>query len=427
MVLSPAARRSAHQVCSIHPGVARCEQEGFGINAIGLGLERIHTPAGEINQSLGHAIVGLAGVEQHGLLLFDGSDDALDIGKRAGIDHKQLLEAAFCRIAHQRHASRSSLPGTAGGCRLSGLSDSRPIPRADLVSICWRPFRSPSAVQLSIGCLLELHCEVSTPLLALVHPHQHRQGDLLAAEQVQLQPERTLEVLADGQGNRWCRLMAASGKTTFQYGATIHCSDSCDPVVPSACPCPVQALPIDTYPFLNPSTYCDTPALMDWAWTTFRGIQPGWPLVQAICDWVHQHIRFDYGATTPHKSASQTLADGAGVCRDFAHLAITLCRCLNIPARYCTGYLGYTGIAVGDAPVDFSAWFEVFLGDRWYVFDARHNIPRCGRVLIGRGRDAADVPFLRSFGEHRLLRFEVITERIDPAINPAPLLRSQST
>jgi len=176
--------------------------------------------------------------------------------------------------------------------------------------------------------------------------------------------------------------------------------------------CPIQALPIDTYRFLNPSPYCDTAELMQLAWSTFGSVAPGWPLVQAICDWVHGHIRFDYEAVRPHKTASGALADGAGVCRDYAHLAITLCRCLNIPARYCTGYLGYTGIPIGEAPVDFSAWFEAFLADRWYIFDARHNFPRSGRVLIARGRDAADVPFLRSFGEHQLLGLQVITEQL---------------
>ena len=294
------------------------------------------------------------------------------------------------------------------GCVRAAASRAQPGPSRASISVSL--FCSIGTVQLSIGCLLEISCTAATPLLALVHPHRSRHADLLLAEQVRLQPERTLEVLTDGQGNRWCRLMAVAGTSTFRYSSTIHCSDSPDPLVPAAAPCPVQALPIDTYPFLNASTYCDTPALMELAWRTFQGIRPGWPLVQAICDWVHQQIRFDYGATRPHKTASQTLAEGAGVCRDFAHLAITLCRCLNIPARYCTGYLGYTGIPMGEAPVDFSAWFEVFLADRWYVFDARHNIPRCGRVLIGRGRDAADVPFLRSFGEHRLLRLDVITE-----------------
>jgi transglutaminase-like putative cysteine protease len=174
----------------------------------------------------------------------------------------------------------------------------------------------------------------------------------------------------------------------------------------------VEALPIDAYPFLNASCYCDTAPLMNFAWRTFAAAPLGWATVQAICDWVHSNIRFDYGATQPEKSASQTMNSGAGVCRDFAHLAITLCRCLNIPARYCTGYLGYTGIAVGVAPVDYSAWFEVFLDDRWFVFDARHNTPRSGRVLIGRGRDAGDVPFLRTFGQHRLVRFVVSTELI---------------
>jgi transglutaminase-like putative cysteine protease len=239
-------------------------------------------------------------------------------------------------------------------------------------------------------------------------------------EQVEIDPDRTLEALTDRSGNRWSRMVAPSGVTRFRYATTIACPDDPDPVEPSAPHCPVHALPIDTYPFLTASTYCDTLALMPLAWQQFAAIPPGWGLVQAICDWVHEHIRFDYGAGQPHKTASQTLADGAGVCRDFAHLAITLCRCLNIPARYCTGYLGYTGIPVGEAPVDFSAWFEAFLGDRWYVFDARHNFPRRGRVLIARGRDAGDVPFLLSFGEHQLLSFEVITEEITvPQAMPA--------
>ncbi len=261
-------------------------------------------------------------------------------------------------------------------------------------------------------------------MLTLMHPHSNLMGDLQAPEQLRLDPDRTIEVLADQAGNRWSRWMAPSGSTTLRYCTTLTCSDSPDPVLPSVRHCPIQVLPIDTYRFLNPSPYCDTAALMALAWGTFGRLAPGWPLVQAICDWVHGRIRFDYEAVRPHKTASDALADGAGVCRDFAHLAITLCRCLNIPARYCTGYLGYTGIAIGEAPVDFSAWFEVFLADRWYVFDARHNFPRSGRVLIARGRDAADVPFLRSVGEHQLLGLAVITEPIlQPQTLPAPLKR----
>lgn len=267
-------------------------------------------------------------------------------------------------------------------------------------------------VHLSIGCQIELRCEAATPLLALVHVHSSLAVDLTGPERLQLQPDRTVEVLADQSGNRWCRFVAAAGSTSLRYSSTIEAPDHPDPVLPSVRQCPVEALPIDTYRFLNASTYCDTAALMELAWSRFAGITPGWPLVQAICDWVHGQIRFDYGASRVHQSASQTASSGAGVCRDFAHLAITLCRCLNIPARYCTGYLGYTGIPRGEATIDFSAWFEAFLGDRWYVFDARHNFPRYGRVLIARGRDAADVPFLRSFGAHELTGFRVITESI---------------
>jgi len=280
-------------------------------------------------------------------------------------------------------------------------------------------FPPPLPVHLRIGCQLDLRCEVPTPVLALVHPHTSLLNDLRSAEALRLHPDRSIEVLSDQAGNRWCRLTAPSGITRFGYTTTITCSDSSDPVLPSVPECPIQALPIDTYRYLNPSTYCDTESLMAKAWDTFAGVPRGWSLVQAICDWVHDQIRFDYEAVRPQKTASDTLADSAGVCRDYAHLAITLCRCLNIPSRYCTGYLGYTGIPVGEAPVDFSAWFEAFLGDRWYVFDARHNIPRCGRVLIARGRDAADVPFLRSFGEHRLVSLEVITELLDDSVDEA--------
>ena len=282
-------------------------------------------------------------------------------------------------------------------------------------------------VILSIGCLLELECPAATPLLVLVHPHRSRQADVQRAETVSLLPDRPYEVLSDQLGNRWCRLMAANGRTRFQFSTSIHCDDTPDPVVQSAPQTPVQFLPIDAYAYLNASTYCDTQALMGLAWDTFgsRGWQ-GWSLVQAICDWVHGRIRFDSRATQPHQTASQTVAQGTGVCRDFAHLAITLSRCLNIPARYCTGYLGSTGLPLGEAPVDFSSWFEVYLGDRWFCFDARHNTPRIGRVLIARGRDAGDVPFLRSFGTHALTQLTVISEPlISESVTSEPVISDQ--
>ena len=186
---------------------------------------------------------------------------------------------------------------------------------------------------LAIGCRLEIRCPAATPLLALVHPHTSLLPELRSPEQVRLSPDRIFELLIDSAGNRWSRLIASAGVTTFSYGARIEQSGSSDPVVATATACAVQALPVDTYPLPNPSPYCDTAALMTFAWDTFAAVPAGWGQVQAICDWVHEHIRFDYDAVTPEKSASDTLRDRAGVCRDFAHLAITCCRCLNIPAR----------------------------------------------------------------------------------------------
>lgn len=275
-------------------------------------------------------------------------------------------------------------------------------------------------MHVQIGCRLALRCETATPVLTLLHPHATLLEDLLQPEVVQLTPDRCFEVLTDNAGNRWGRWLAPAGGSSLQFNTMVARPDHCDLVVTTAPACPVGRLPIDTYRYLNPSTYCDTAGLMEFAWDCFHNNhEQGWPLVQAICDWVHTHIRFDMQATFIDKTASTTLRDGAGVCRDFAHLAITLCRCLNIPARYCTGYLGYIGMPVGAAPVDFSAWFEAFLGDRWYLFDARHNFPRCGRVLIARGRDAGDVPFLRTFGPHQLVTLEVMSQELDAGGSPS--------
>ena len=169
-------------------------------------------------------------------------------------------------------------------------------------------------------------------------------------------------------------------------------------------------LPVETLQFLLPSRYCDFDAdLLIFAWNQFRFSAPGWQRVQAICDFVHNHLRFDYGSARPTRTALNAFNERLGVCRDFTHLAVSLCRCMNIPARYVTGYLGDIGIPPVPYPMDFSAWFEVYLGDRWYTFDARHNTPRIGRIVIARGRDAADVPITMVFGANTLQRFEVTT------------------
>ncbi len=271
---------------------------------------------------------------------------------------------------------------------------------------------------IRIGCELTLSCWTPTPVLALVHPHASRLEDRRGQEHLWLSPDRIAEVLTDADGNRACRFIASAGTTTLTFEVVMD-DDGCpDPVVPEIGECPVGALPIVTYPYLNPSRYCDTERLAQVAWGRFGSVEPGWQRVQAVCDWVHEQLRFDYGGARSDKTAHDALREGQGVCRDFAHLAISLCRCLNIPARYCTGYLGYTGITPLPDPIDYSAWFEVFLQDRWYVFDARHNRPRIGRVLIARGRDAADVPILRSFGDHQLTGFRVITEELAPCEAP---------
>jgi transglutaminase-like putative cysteine protease len=174
----------------------------------------------------------------------------------------------------------------------------------------------------------------------------------------------------------------------------------------------MENLPVDTLVYLLASRYCETDHFVQFAWSKFGNHQKGWPLVQAICDYVHEHIHFSYQHANSSKTAWQAHEERQGVCRDFAHLAIALCRCMNIPARYCTGYLGDIGVAPDPAPMDFSAWFEVFLGERWYTFDARHNVPRIGRILMARGRDATDVAISTSFGPCQLTGFKVLTNEV---------------
>jgi transglutaminase-like putative cysteine protease len=183
-------------------------------------------------------------------------------------------------------------------------------------------------------------------------------------------------------------------------------------VSPNAIQHPIQDLPDDALVFVLGSRYCDTDHLADFAWKEFANTPPGWARVQAICNFVNNHITFDYMKADPLRTAFGGYTDRFGVCRDFAHLAITLCRCMNIPARYCTGYLGDIGVPVVPEPMDFSAWFEVYLGGRWHTFDARHNAPRIGRILMAMGRDATDVALSTSFGAMRLAKFEVVTEEV---------------
>jgi transglutaminase-like putative cysteine protease len=188
-----------------------------------------------------------------------------------------------------------------------------------------------------------------------------------------------------------------------------------DRQVPTAQQRPIQALPEETLVFLLGSRYCETDKLSETAWNLFSNSPPGWGRVQAICDFVHHHITFGYEFASSMKSAHDVFCDRCGVCRDYAHLAIAMCRCMNIPARYCTGYLGDIGVPPSTAPMDFAAWFEAYLGDGWYTFDPRNNVPRIGRVLIARGRDASDVSIATTFGPNTLDRFRVWTHEVAAA------------
>ena len=192
-------------------------------------------------------------------------------------------------------------------------------------------------------------------------------------------------------------------------------SGQLDPVTPQAEQHNLEDLPVDVLIYLLGSRYCETDKLSEMAWTLFSNVGRGWPLVSAICDYVHDRIKFGYEYASWTKTAWDAYNEQRGVCRDFAHLAITLCRCMNIPARYCTGYLGDIGVPRDPAPMDFSAWFEAYLGGQWYTFDARHNKPRIGRILMARGRDATDVAITTSFGPSKLVDFKVITEEVTEA------------
>ncbi|SHG33729.1 Transglutaminase-like enzyme, putative cysteine protease [Kaistia soli DSM 19436] len=228
------------------------------------------------------------------------------------------------------------------------------------------------------------------------------------------------QIFKDAFGNTRRRIEAAPGTVSLESVGTIYDTGYTDPWAPSARQVPAGELPTEVLPFLLGSRYCETDLLGSEAWMRFGHIEGGWARVQAVCDFVHSHLTFGYGFARPTRTAAEAYQERVGVCRDFTHLAVTLCRALNIPARYCNGYLGDIGVPFNPSPMDFNAWFEAYIGDQWYLFDARHNMPRIGRITVARGRDAADIPMLHSFGPHNLRRFEVMTEEVaDPALRIA--------
>jgi len=253
-----------------------------------------------------------------------------------------------------------------------------------------------------------------TPLLLVLNVHPSREGDLQTPQVMQIFPDVPRHSYTDAFGNICTRVVAPADGLRVRAEFIISDSGEEDSVASDAVQHPVEELPDDVLVFLLGSRYCETDRLSDIAWSLFSGTQPGWDRAQAITAYVHNRIKFSYGHARSTRTAFEAFQERVGVCRDYAHLAVALCRCMNIPARYCTGYLGDIGVPTVDDAMDFSAWFEVYLGGRWYTLDARHNCPRIGRILMARGRDATDVAISTAFGNAGLSGFEVITEEIGP-------------
>ncbi|MEO8078964.1 MAG: transglutaminase family protein [Caldimonas sp.] len=267
-------------------------------------------------------------------------------------------------------------------------------------------------MQIRVGFEMTYQCPQPTPMLLALNIHYSRASDLVRPDLLVTNPAVPVTAYRDLFGN-WCsRIVAPAGRITLSTDAVVRDSGLADVVVPTAPQTPVELLPDEALVFLLGSRYCETDQLSDIAWNRFGSGPTGWARVQAICDFVHHHIAFNYQHASRTRTAWEAYKDGRGVCRDYAHLAITLCRCMNIPARYCTGYLGDIGMPPPYGPMDFAAWFEAWLGDRWYTFDARNNTPRIGRVLMARGRDACDVPLSSTFGPNTLDGFRVWTDEV---------------
>lgn len=267
---------------------------------------------------------------------------------------------------------------------------------------------------IQAGFDIAFECTAPTPMMLQVHVRPERERDLEQPEHLVTVPHTPFSTYIDEFGNRCTRLVAPAGPLRLSSRLRIRDSGVQESLPWGAQQAQVNALPDAVLVYLLGSRYCDTDRLATEAWAMFGQTPAGWPRVQAILNYTHDRISFGYQHARADRTASESNRERKGVCRDFAHLAITLCRCMNIPARYCTGYLGDIGVPVDPAPMDFSAWFEVFLDGGWHTVDARHNQPRIGRILMARGRDATDAAISTAFGAATLTRFEVITEEVKP-------------
>ncbi len=270
-------------------------------------------------------------------------------------------------------------------------------------------------MHIKVGYELLYDCLQPTPMLLMLNIHYSRAADIVEPDHLAVAPSVPLAAYRDGFGNWVTRIVAPAGLTRISTTAVVRDSGLADPVVSDARQYLVPELPEEALVFLLASRYCETELLTQTAWHLFEHSPPGWARVQAICDFVHHHIHFDYMQARATRTAWEAYNERIGVCRDYAHLAIAFCRCMNIPARYCTGYLGDIGMPPPYGVMDFAGWFEAYLGGAWHTFDARNNIPRIGRVLLARGRDAVDVAISTTFGANTLRGFRVWTDEV-----PAP-------
>ena len=262
-------------------------------------------------------------------------------------------------------------------------------------------------MKLRVGYDLVYECEQATPMMLMLNTHYSRVQDVLSIDVLKVDPPVPITQYRDGFGNLCSRIVAPAGRISLSTTAVLEISAEPETIASNDYQHPVEELPNETLVFLLGSRYCETDLLSDLAWRLFGKTPLGRPRVQAICDFVHRHIVFGYGHARPTKTAWQAWNERTGVCRDFAHLAVALCRAMNIPARYCTGYISDIGVPPPHSAMDFAAWFEAYLGGTWQTFDPRNNVARTGRVLMALGRDAADVALSNTFGPSKLIGFNV--------------------
>jgi transglutaminase-like putative cysteine protease len=267
-------------------------------------------------------------------------------------------------------------------------------------------------MKIKVGFEIAYTAPQATPMVIMLSIHPSRRHDIIGTESIAAEPGVKIGFYRDSFGNICGRLVAPAGGVTLRGDALVQDSGLPDVVAGDAQQIPIDQLPDDVLLYLMASRYCETDKLTDLAWSLFGATKPGWARVAAICEYVHDRVTFGYAHAHHMKSALDVHEQRAGVCRDFAHLALTFCRCMGIPARYCTGYMGDIGIPPEPEPMDFSGWFEAYLSGQWYTFDARHVVPRIGRILMGTGRDAADVALTTSFGRMNLSKFVVVSEEV---------------